>query len=231
MSADRRLLLPVAAVVALLGLAMLAAAFGNPAVDVVPVEQRPLPTAPGDFDDDPAEADVDNLPPDAQAPSRLPGGPLLAGCGVLVLLVIVGVGWWFARTAPTPVQFVRIRPVTVGADPDQARRLRAAIDEGLSDLAENDADPRRAVIACWVRLERAAADAGTGRGPGDTSSDLVARVLARHQVSREVLATLAGLYREARFAPHDVSTHTRERARAALRQIRDELAVPIGGRG
>jgi hypothetical protein len=50
-------------------------------------------------------------------------------------------------------------------------------------------------------------------------------------VSREVLATLAGLYREARFAPHEVAPATRDQARAALRQIRDELgAAPAGGR-
>jgi hypothetical protein len=168
--------------------------------------------------------------PESQAPSGLPGAPLLAGCGVVVLLVIVGAGWWFSRTSPPPVRFTRIRPVIAGPDPDQARRLRAAIDEGLSELAETDADPRRAVIACWVRLERAAAAAGTGREPGDTSSDLVGRVLARHRVSREVLATLAALYREARFAPHDVPPSTRDRARAALRQIRDELgAARTGG--
>ena len=230
MAANRRLLVPVAAVVALLGLAMLAAAFGNPAVDVVPLDQRPLPTAFGDHNDE-AQAGDDELMPESQAPSGLPGGPLLAGCGVVVLLAIVAAGWWFARTNPTPVQFTRIRPVIMGPDPDQARRLRAAIDEGLSELAETDADPRRAVIACWVRLERAAAAAGTGRGPGDTSSDLVGRVLGRHQVSREVLATLAGLYREARFAPHEVAPATRDRARVALRQIRDELgAAPAGGR-
>jgi Domain of unknown function (DUF4129) len=228
-SPNRRLLVPVAGVVALLGLAMLAAAFGNPAVDVVPLDQRPLPTAGGDLNDE-AQAGDEDLVPESEAPSGLPGAPLLAGCGVVVLLVIVGAGWWFSRTSPAPVRFTRIRPVIAGPDPDQARRLRAAIDEGLNELAETDADPRRAVIACWVRLERAAAAAGTGREPGDTSSDLVGRVLARHQVSREMLATLAALYREARFAPHDVPPATRDQARAALRQIRDELgAAPTGG--
>ncbi len=74
-----------------------------------------------------------------------------------------------------------------------------------------------------MRLERAAAEAGVAREPGDTSTDLVSRVLADQQVSAEVLADFAGLYRAARFARHLVDPSTRDRARAALTQIRSEL--------
>src|SRR5262249_18730925 len=101
------------------------------------------------------------------------------------------------------------------------------VDEGLADLDDADADPRRAVIACWVRLERAAAEAGTPRGVGDTSADLVSRLLASHMVSGTVLAAFASVYREARFATHTVDVAMREQARAALRQVRDELAAGV----
>ena len=86
-----------------------------------------------------------------------------------------------------------------------------------------DADPRRAVIACWVRLEQAAAAAGTPRQPGDTSTELVGRLLREHQVSADVLEAFAAVYREARFAPHEVDLGMRDQARAALRRLRDEL--------
>ncbi len=59
--------------------------------------------------------------------------------------------------------------------------MLAAVDAGLADL--DDGDPRAAVIACWVRLEEAAAAAGTPREPGDTPGELVLRLLAGHQVS------------------------------------------------
>ena len=84
---------------------------------------------------------------------------------------------------------------------------------------------RRAVIACWVRLEAAAAAAGTERSPGDTSTELVSRLLARHSVSEAVLSALAEVYREARFARHEVDQATREQARTALRLLRDELSA------
>ena len=83
------------------------------------------------------------------------------------------------------------------------------------------------MIACWVRLERAAAAAGTEREPGDTSTDLVERVLADHAVTAPVLAGFAALYREARFATHVVDEAMRDQARAALRQIRDELVADV----
>ena len=49
-----------------------------------------------------------------------------------------------------------------GAPPqgDGHGEVVAALDAGLDELDDSDADPRRAVIACWVRLEEAAAAAG-----------------------------------------------------------------------
>ena len=60
---------------------------------------------------------------------------------------------------------------------------------------------------------------------GDTSTDLVARLLVTHLVSGEVLSAFAEVYREARFATHAVDAAMREQARWALGRIRNELAV------
>jgi len=101
----------------------------------------------------------------------------------------------------------------------------AALDAGLDDLSDADRDPRRAVIACWVRLEQAAAEAGTPRRSGDTSTDLVFRLLRAHQVDRGVLDQFAEIYREARYATHPVEEHMRTQAQAALRQLRGQLTA------
>lgn len=106
--------------------------------------------------------------------------------------------------------------------------LLSAVDAGLSELREAESDPRRVVIACWVRLERAAASAGTQRLPGDTSTDLVLRLLAGHRLSETVLTGFADVYRAARYASHDVDERTRDQARAALGRLRDELASRPG---
>jgi hypothetical protein len=150
----------------------------------------------------------------------------------LCLLVIVGtvllVLWYLLRTGLRARE--RKLSARTGPEPEKGREeVIAAVDAGLSDLDDSDADPRRAVIACWVRLEQAAAAAGTPRAPGDTPTDLVGRLLAGHQVSAIVLYPLAEVYRLARYATHTVDSTMRDQARAALGQLRAELSRPSAG--
>jgi hypothetical protein len=101
----------------------------------------------------------------------------------------------------------------------------AALDAGLEELSDTDRDPRRAVIACWVRLEDAAAAAGTPRHPGDSPTDLVGRLLAEQRVDAGVLAALLEVYREARYATHTVDDQMRSQARSALQRLRADLGT------
>ncbi|WP_203878107.1 DUF4129 domain-containing protein, partial [Planobispora takensis] len=111
------------------------------------------------------------------------------------------------------------------APPQETRReVRRALHAGLAGLDTGD-DPRRAVIACWLRLERAAAAAGTPRAAADTSADLVARLLAAHRVGEESLDRLAEAYRRARYGPQEVDDSLREQARRALARVDAELAA------
>jgi hypothetical protein len=104
----------------------------------------------------------------------------------------------------------------------------AALDAGLIDLSDIDLDPRRAVIACWVRLEQVAAAAGTPRQPSDTPADLVTRLLSGHYVDAASLSGFAAIYREARYATHVVDEQMRGQARAALERLRAELTSGAG---
>ncbi|WP_433541654.1 DUF4129 domain-containing protein [Streptosporangium sandarakinum] len=106
-----------------------------------------------------------------------------------------------------------------GADDGE---IRAALRAGLADL-DAGGDPRRAVIACWLRLEHAAAGAGTPRLASDTPAELVARLLAGHRVGEPALNRLAAAYRLARYAPHEVTGSLRAEARAALAEVDAEL--------
>jgi hypothetical protein len=225
--------IPLAAVVVLLGLAMFLAVSGSVGMERVPplvgepapppqgeepatVEPLPVPTGSGE--------EMFNLPPWV--------GYLFGALCIGFVAVVVGAAIW---------SIVRDRlserlPVVEPASPEELRReaqerIRAAVDVGLADLDVADQDPRRAVIACWARLEAAAAAAGTEREPGDSSSEFVQRLLAEHAVTAPVLAGLAAVYREARFATHAVDETMREQARAALRQLRDEFVneIPAGG--
>ncbi|MFI6485411.1 DUF4129 domain-containing protein [Nonomuraea sp. NPDC050663] len=94
--------------------------------------------------------------------------------------------------------------------------VRSAVRAALQELDDGD-DPRKAVIACWLRLEHEAAGAGVPRLVGDTPGELVARLLADHD--EEALRQLMGAYHLARYAPHEVSEELRSTARHALARV------------
>jgi hypothetical protein len=147
-------------------------------------------------------------------------------CIGLVLAVAGYAIWYLTRGGADRSRALGIEtPVLL----PQRDSVLAAVDAGLSELDDDDVDPRRAVIACWVRLEQAAAAAGTPRAAGDTPTEMVTRLLAAHQVSAPVLYALAEVYRRARYATHDVDSGMREQAKTALRQLRAELTVSHSG--
>ncbi|HEX6497994.1 MAG TPA: DUF4129 domain-containing protein [Micromonosporaceae bacterium] len=216
--------------VLLLAVVGVGAANSSPSVTEVPVPQlgasEPAP--------DGGSATLSSQPP----PPRDPGpehtvalphwvGTALSALCVTVVVVVVGLLIWALLRDRLSVRRSALRFEQNPQAPQARHRdeVVAAVDAGLSDLRDDDADPRRAVIACWVRLEQAAAAAGTPRQPGDTSTDLVRRLLAAHQVSAGVLDDLAGVYRLARYATHTVDPSMRDRARTALRHLRAELVT------
>ncbi|HYN93186.1 MAG TPA: DUF4129 domain-containing protein [Pilimelia sp.] len=219
---------PLAVVAALLAAATVAAAHSAPQLDRVPraevTGQQPETAHRGE-----QRRDGEGTP-EAQLVEE--GGALLgwlatatrtacAGASVLALLLgLVVLGRDMLRR--------RRRPAAPGppAAPDTALVV-AALDAGLEDLSDDDGDPRRAVIACWLRLEEAAEAAGMPRHLDDTSTALVSRLLgAGGVVSAGVLADFAEVYRVARYATHTVDEGMRERARSALHRLRAELTAP-----
>jgi hypothetical protein len=154
---------------------------------------------------------------------------VLIALGALVALVIVvlalravaGSGSKFRRRSLKR----RERPENAPATLDD--EVVAAIEAGLLELDEDGTDPRRAVIACWVRLERAAAGAGTARQKGDTSTDLVLRLLTGHRLSESVLTGFADVYRRARYASREVDETMRDQARSALTRLHGELTQAV----
>lgn len=220
---------PLLAVTALLVLAGGAAAVATPQVTRVPIPGRGG-DEPEDFYFGPTP--VSPSPSEAQgAPAVRPvvpdwllyvlGGLLIAviavGLLVAIWLMVRGRVWSRPRRLDEPAAAPR---TAAGQAADQ---VVAAVDAGLSDLSDVDLDPRRAVIACWLRLEQVAAAAGTPRQVADTPTDLVTRLLAAHHVDPAVLAGFAEIYRRARYATHTVDEQMRGQARAALETIRSEL--------
>jgi hypothetical protein len=154
-----------------------------------------------------------------------------------ILLLVIGIGIGAAIAAAViwyAVKLIRrlglhlpdrVEKVTADfelAPEDVARALTEAVDATL--VAIERGETRDAIIACWLRLEDIAAEAGVQRRPAETAADLTERVLATHQVGADTLSRLAELYREARFSAHHLDESARTEARSALEQVRAELA-------
>jgi hypothetical protein len=230
---------PIAAVVALLVAAVLAAAHSTPQLDRLPeggTAAREAPT----LTPEPTPPTVTPLEEEPADAIRLPEWiPYVISAVVVALAAVVLIVFLWVlisvlfrrrdRASEPPEPERRAR-----AAPEEAAAVLAAVDAGLDDLSDLDQDPRRAVIACWLRLEEAAAAAGVPRRVGDTSTDLVVRLLggddeSGRRLSADVLAGFAEVYREARFATRPVDARTREQARDALRRLRAELAPAATG--
>jgi hypothetical protein len=107
--------------------------------------------------------------------------------------------------------------------PDQvSQRMSNAVDDALDAFRRGDRE--RAIIACWIRLEQIAEEAGFARLSSETSSELAGRWLTRLPVSRQPLLTLAALYREARYSSHQLDEPALVTARGALEQLRSEIS-------
>ena len=222
---------PLAAVLGLLFLAALAATRSEPQLE------RINPAAEPSVDDGPPLLPAQPL----QTPAGETGGtspqadglPGWIGSAALVVLAIAALVmialliWAIIRDQARRRARRAGRLVPAADEPRTAEDLVAALDAGLEELSDADRDPRRAVIACWVRLEQAAAAAGTTRHAGDSPTDLVGRLLREQRVDAAVLAALLEVYRQARYATHTVDDQMRMQARSALQRLRADLGAGV----
>jgi Domain of unknown function (DUF4129) len=220
---------PLAAVLVLLFVTSLAATRSQPQLDQIKpdaTETIPPPLLPT------AAPTVTRAGEQTQPPPS--GLPDWVGNVALALLALVGLIVLGVVVAALIRDQARRRARRAGKlkkrgqdQPRTADELVAALDAGLEELSDADRDPRRAVIACWVRLEQAAAAAGTPRHPGDTPTDLVGRLLAEQQVDSRVLAALLEVYRQARYATRTVDDQMRRQAVDALQRLRADLGAGV----
>ncbi len=127
-------------------------------------------------------------------------------------------GWRRHRPSEEPFDVLPDVAAAIAAD---ATAQRAALQTGA---------PRDAIVACWLRLEASVIAAGIERRPSDTSTELTERVLTGYRVDPVSLATLAGLYREARFSEHEMSEASRVTAFDALDRVHTALSSSVTAR-
>jgi len=108
--------------------------------------------------------------------------------------------------------------------------LEALVGESFEDL-RSEPDPRRAIVRCYARFERVAADAGLERKPWFTPMEFMRETLVRLSVPHAAVPTLTGLFELARFSHHALGPRERDRALAALHEIRTAIEVRDGDAG
>jgi Domain of unknown function (DUF4129) len=135
--------------------------------------------------------------------------------GVTVLALIALAAWWLSYRGRRAIQ---------DDPPTPAEALADVLDATLDDLRA-EADPRRAVIRAYARMERSLAAVGLPRGEAEAPEEYLGRVLGELPVSAPAAARLTKLFAWARFSSHDVRPEMKEEAIETLEQVQRELAA------
>ena len=160
------------------------------------------------------------------APPGLDAGP---GAGYQFEFAWLPVAIVLALAAGGVAAFVLAarRSARTNARAELAVELADMLDVTIDDLRA-EADPRRAVIAAYARLERVLAAHGEPRRESDTPEEHLARVLGRLDVDRRASRRLVDLFVRAEFSPHVVDAAMKDEAIDALVRVRDELRESAG---
>ncbi|MDG4662997.1 DUF4129 domain-containing protein [Mycobacterium sp. 236(2023)] len=181
--------------------------------------------APADPGAPPAQSSSEG---DQTPPARPSGGGavfviLAVATTVLVAMSIAGTVLRRRRTpAPTMAPASRDPAPPPAAAPDLVR----AAELGLAAMDDPGRDPREAIIACYLAMERELEKSpGTTPRDSDTPSEVLARAIELHALEAGSATELVVLFEEARFSPHVMNESHRADAVRALRAVLDELRV------
>ena len=230
--AARRRWLPVVVVVAALLVVGLAAQGAG-----LQWEEAELPAATGTQEPPPPQAqETMELPTEMATGEPRDGFTLPSWVSWVVLLILVGipVGFVLFFLARKLIEWIVDAPPSSGvADPEPEHLHRDftlvenAVNAALAEMDLGD-DPRAAIMACWLHFERASEAVGIERESSDTPSDLVRKLLVRHELDGAALHRLSEAYLRARYSPHQVVEADRDQARDALIALQAQLGVRTG---
>ncbi|MFD3507216.1 DUF4129 domain-containing protein [Nocardia sp. NPDC058666] len=173
---------------------------------------------------DPVPTPVGPAPDPTTGPTELAGTALLIAAVLaialiavaLVGLVVVAVA---ARRAPTAAAPVEDAPTA-----DHVDTLTRAAEMGLAAMSAPGQDPRTAIIACYVAMERGLSSDRVARPlASDTPMEVLARAFESGVLHDASARELVALFEEARFSPHSMLEWQRMRAEQLLRIVLTDL--------
>ncbi len=229
---SRRALLAVAAAIAAGALLALAASSGPVRVWSVPADDVPPVTAEARTDPQ-APPPTTLVPTDGRDGGRLPTDNII----IQVFAVLLAIGTLAALVVAVRLMHDVELPQLFGRRRRRVARHAPlpefpapplAVDAVAARAALRQGDPRNAIVACWMQLERDAADAGLPRHDAETSQEYVERVVVAASVDGAPIGELAALYREARFSRHPLTDGHLTRAADALERVVAALEARTG---
>jgi hypothetical protein len=137
--------------------------------------------------------------------------PVLAGVGLLVLVLAVGLAvvvW--RRRAPRP-ESETVLPAKVVA-------------QVQPPTVFDERDPRRGIIAAYRAFEREAAARGVPTEPLRTAGEIAHHQITSRLTRPNTVAALTGLFHRARYSSEPVGEADREYAERLLARLRAELS-------
>lgn len=165
-----------------------------------------------------------SAPDPGSTPAELTGTALLltaiaaaALVGVAIAGLIVVTVAARRRPAPAPLPLVPVAPTAVDS-------LARAAEMGLAAMNVPGQEPRAAIIACYVAMERGLAfDRAAAPLASDTPMEVLARAFERGALHDASARELVALFEEARFSPHAMLEWQRMRAEQLLRIVLADL--------
>ncbi|WP_245673451.1 DUF4129 domain-containing protein [Nocardia lijiangensis] len=209
---------------ALAGLSLVLAAASAVFFVGVRREVQPAAPTPATGQGTPPEYLPTTPPPPPGGAESLTGTGLvltIVAASVLVGVALVGLVVVAATARRKPVA---APPPETAAPPTVVDSLARAAEMGLAAMNAPGQEPRTAIIACYVAMERGlAVDRAAAPLASDTPMEVLARAFERGALHDASARELVALFEEARFSPHSMLEWQRMRAEQLLRIVLADL--------
>jgi hypothetical protein len=141
-----------------------------------------------------------------------------------IVLVAVGGALVAALVATALLVAARRRRGLPGPAADDGDPILEAVEESLDDL-RRERDVRCAIIACYARMERALQRSGSPRRLSEAPFEYLARILQRVPGGGLAANVLTELFERAKFSVEPLGEREKQRAIAALEELRMEVTT------
>ena len=153
-----------------------------------------------------------------QRPGNAPSAAIPWGWLVpAIAAVVAGVGIVVVTSAQ------RHRPESAAARTSSATRARHVLADSIADL-HAEADPQRAVVAAYARMEHDLTTVGLPRRTSETAPEYLERLLASFDVSPSSAIRLTDLFEHAKFGTRPMDGEMKREAIACLERVAAEVS-------